>query len=273
VYKFWYFNFNEVFSIFISFCNKEKKITNWNIHHIPINNQLTVVKYTMVDPRRVIGSIVTAKACHVMSMVECARRYGSNKSTKVLEGVIVEVVVVRNVGNNRTTTNITADYSLTDCVKRATLNIRCVTAKRVEVTEEEEGAMISEASMTQNNAVGDNAFLVDRTVVLTGLEDALRTPPTLACQSEASTSSESPSNTIDTLFPVETNTNNHATTTTPRSVEATNITFTAHGQNWYTDDTTDCFLFVLGELELLLEIFLVLEVMPVKGCQDLTSLC
>jgi hypothetical protein len=179
VCKFWYFDFNEVFSILIRFCNEEKKSTNWN--HIPISNQLTVVIYTMVDPRRVIGSIVTAKACHVMSMAECARLYGPNKSTKLLEGAIVEVVVVCNVGNNQTTTNIATDYSLTDCVKCATLNIQCVTAKRTEVDEEEEGATISETSLAQNSAGGDNAFLVSRTVVLTEREDATSIPPTLAC--------------------------------------------------------------------------------------------
>jgi Transposase IS4 len=190
----------------------------------------------MVDPRRVIGSIVIAKACHVMSLVECARRYGSNKSTKILEGVVAEVVVVRNAGNNRTTTNITADYSLTDCVKRATLNIRCVTAKRVEEAEEEEEATISEDLTAQNNAVGDNAVLASRAVALTELEVIPRTPPALARQSDASTSTESPSNSTYTLFPIETVANIHATTTTPRSAAATNITHTAHGQNWYTDD-------------------------------------
>jgi hypothetical protein len=50
------------------------------------------------------------------------------------------------------------------------------------------------------------------------------------------TSSKSPINSTYTLFLVETNTNNHATTTKPISVEATNITFTAHGQNRYTDE-------------------------------------
>ena len=40
-----------------------------------------------------IGSYCTAKAIHVMHLSECARRYGSEKKTKMLNG---EVVNTRN---------------------------------------------------------------------------------------------------------------------------------------------------------------------------------
>ena len=39
--------------------------------------------------RFVIGECVTAKAIHVLHLSECARRYGSDKKTKQLVGLVV----------------------------------------------------------------------------------------------------------------------------------------------------------------------------------------
>ena len=39
--------------------------------------------------RFVIGKFVTAKAIHVLHLPECARRYGSDKKTKRLVGLVV----------------------------------------------------------------------------------------------------------------------------------------------------------------------------------------
>ena len=39
--------------------------------------------------RFVIGECVTAKAMHVLHLSECARRYGSEKKTKRLVGLVV----------------------------------------------------------------------------------------------------------------------------------------------------------------------------------------
>ena len=36
------------------------------------------------DPRRIVGSMVEAKACHVTNLVECSRHYVSNSKTKRL---------------------------------------------------------------------------------------------------------------------------------------------------------------------------------------------
>ena len=44
-----------------------------------------------LDPRRVIGNTVYAKAIHVTNHSECAQRYGSNKKYKLLKGVVLEV--------------------------------------------------------------------------------------------------------------------------------------------------------------------------------------
>jgi Transposase IS4 len=119
-----------------------------------LNNQLKLLKGTMVDPHRVVGNTITAKACHVTNLAECARRYGSNKSTKLLDGVVIEVAVVQNHGNNRTTTNIIADYNLGDCVKRASHNIRCIQAK------ETAGAAFDEETIP-DDAVVENRLVND----------------------------------------------------------------------------------------------------------------
>jgi Transposase IS4 len=99
-----------------------------------------------MDARRTIGSVIEAKACHVTSLAECARRYGAQKSTKFVEGVVVDVENIRNLETSRTKTMITADYSLGGgVVKRVKLNIRSI--RTVAVVEEGAGADLE----TNNN--------------------------------------------------------------------------------------------------------------------------
>ena len=50
-----------------------------------------------VDPRRIVGSIVEAKACHVMNLAECSRCYGSNSKTKRVQGIVTHVEVIKNL--------------------------------------------------------------------------------------------------------------------------------------------------------------------------------
>ena len=79
------------------------------------------------DPRRIVGSMVEAKACHVTNLAECARRYGLNSKTKRVQGIVTHVEVIKNSTTNRTTTFVTAAYDLggtTICPCR--LNIRSV---------------------------------------------------------------------------------------------------------------------------------------------------
>src|SRR5687767_6116742 len=45
----------------------------------------------LMDSRKVIGSRVVAKACHVTSLSECSCRYGRNKKTKEVVGTVVAV--------------------------------------------------------------------------------------------------------------------------------------------------------------------------------------
>ena len=78
----------------------------------------------MADPRRVTGSIVIAKACHVTNLAECARRYGANKSTKMVEGVVVDIITNRRDPAKKAVTEIVADYDLGGgAIKRAIINI------------------------------------------------------------------------------------------------------------------------------------------------------
>ncbi len=67
---------------------------------------------TMVDPQRVTGSIVITKACHVTNLAECARCYGANKSTKMVEGIVVDVITNRRDPANKAVTEVIADYDL-----------------------------------------------------------------------------------------------------------------------------------------------------------------
>ena len=64
------------------------------------------------DPQRNVGSMVEAKACHVMNLAECLRRYGSNSKMKRVQGIMTHVEVIKNLTTNRTTTFVTAAYNL-----------------------------------------------------------------------------------------------------------------------------------------------------------------
>ncbi len=76
------------------------------------------------DPRRVVGALVTAKAIHVTSEIECHRRFGHEKKTTWVVGVVTAVNVKHNEGRNRTTTTIVADYDLGfDTIRRKELNL------------------------------------------------------------------------------------------------------------------------------------------------------
>ena len=55
------------------------------------------------DPRRIVGSMVEVKACHVTNLAECSCRYGSNSKTKRVQGIMTYVEVIKNSTTNRTT--------------------------------------------------------------------------------------------------------------------------------------------------------------------------
>jgi hypothetical protein len=66
----------------------------------------------MVDPRKVVGNHIRAKAKHVTSDAECKRRYGSNWNTKMLYGVVVDVENIVNPTTKTRNRMITGTYNL-----------------------------------------------------------------------------------------------------------------------------------------------------------------
>ena len=64
------------------------------------------------DPRRIVGSRVEVKACHVTNLAECLRRYGSNSKTKRVQGIMTHVELIKNLTTNSTMTFVTAAYDL-----------------------------------------------------------------------------------------------------------------------------------------------------------------
>jgi hypothetical protein len=63
------------------------------IIHFSSDSKATTSRTNLVvrDNRRIVGSIVHAKAFHVTNEAECGRRCGRNKSTKLVQGQVDEV--------------------------------------------------------------------------------------------------------------------------------------------------------------------------------------
>ena len=100
-------------------CSDTSKINNTTVCILFYNLRTILGQYTSPppsimadDPRRIVGSMVEAKACHVTNLAECARRYGSNSKTKKVQGIVTHVEVIKNSTTNRTTTFVTAAYDL-----------------------------------------------------------------------------------------------------------------------------------------------------------------
>ena len=82
-----------------------------------------------VDPRRIVGSMVEVKACHVTNLAECSCCYGSNSKTKRVQGIVTHVEVIKNSTTNRMMTFVTATYDLGGMmIHPCGLNIRSVKA-------------------------------------------------------------------------------------------------------------------------------------------------
>ena len=99
-------------------CSDTSKIDNTTVC-IFYNLQTILGQYTSpppsimaTDPRRIVGNMVEAKACHVTNLAECARHYWSNSKTKKVQGIVTDVEVIKNSTTNRMTTFETAAYDL-----------------------------------------------------------------------------------------------------------------------------------------------------------------
>ena len=49
-----------------------------------------------IDQRRIIGTPITTKACHVSNLAEYTSRYGSNKKKTMLWGTVADVTETCN---------------------------------------------------------------------------------------------------------------------------------------------------------------------------------
>ena len=77
------------------------------------------------DPRKVVGSIITAKAIHVTNGAECSRHYGANRDVNMIPGTVIEVINTLNLETPQTPCSIVGGYYDLGggTIKRATLNI------------------------------------------------------------------------------------------------------------------------------------------------------
>ena len=88
-----------------------------------------------LDPRKVVGNVVLAKACHITSDAECKRLYGSNWNTKMVQGTIVRAYQHTNISNRRYCWFVVANYELTaGRIKEKELAMRNVVAERPVMT-------------------------------------------------------------------------------------------------------------------------------------------
>ena len=177
------------------------------------------------DPRRIVGSMVEAKACHVTNLVECARHYGSNSKTKRVQGVVTHVEVVKNAMTNRTTTFVMAAYDLGGTMIRLSrLNIRSVTAVPPHTA-----ATVPTATGTLLGSTDDDSTMTEVTTPPAPPE------PTLEAPTNANTSSEEPTEPVVRGTPPLTDENNNnliANNNTPLPEAAA----TVHDQEWFVDD-------------------------------------
>ena len=78
------------------------------------------------DVRRIIGSKIHALAKHVTSEQECRRLFGSNWSTKLVEGEVVSSYDGRKPGGGRANWIVVGKYIVQNREKTVQLNIRSV---------------------------------------------------------------------------------------------------------------------------------------------------
>jgi hypothetical protein len=81
----------------------------------------------MADPRTIIGSLVSTKACHVTNLADSTRRYGANAKTKLVVGVVLSSTSNVAPCGHHALTFVTASYTFGGgVVRRKTLVIRSV---------------------------------------------------------------------------------------------------------------------------------------------------
>ena len=181
-----------------------------------------------VDPRRIVGSMVEAKACHVPNLAECSHCYGSNSKTKRVQGIMTHVEVIKNSTTNRTTTFVTAAYNLGGTmIHPSRLNIRSVKA------------VPTPTAATVTTAGGALLGSTDRDLTTTEvMTPPAATAPRLEAPTNVDTLLEEP--TVAVLReppPLTTKNNNNIIANNdiplPQHIEAAAM---VHDQEWFVDD-------------------------------------
>ena len=177
------------------------------------------------DPRRIVSSMVEAKACHVTNLAECSRRYGSNSKTKRVQGIVTHVEVIKNSTTNRTTTFVTAAYDLGGMtIHPCRLNIRSVKA----VPTPTAATVPTGGGALLRSTDGDSTT----TEVST---QPTATLPTLVALSNTNTSLEQPTVAVARETPPLTTENNNnviANNDTPLPEVAAMV----HNEEWFVDN-------------------------------------
>ena len=180
------------------------------------------------DPQRIVSSMVEAKACHVMNLAECSRRYGSNSKTKRVQGIMTHVEVIKNSTTNRTMTFVTAAYNLGGMMIRpCRLNIQSVKAvptPTAATITTAGGALLgsTDGDSTMTEVMIPPAATEPTLEVLTNV-NALLEEPTVAVLREPPTLTTKNNNNIIA--------NND--TPLPQHTEAAAM---VHNQEWFVDD-------------------------------------
>ena len=177
------------------------------------------------NPRLIVGSMVEAKACHVMNLAECSRRYGLNSKTKRVQGIVTHVEVIKNLTTNRMTTFVTAAYYLGGtAIHPCRLNICSVKAVPTPTA--------ATATTAGGALLGSTDGYSTTTEVMT---PPTATEPTLEPLLNTNTSSEEPTVAVLRETPPLTTKNNNnivANNDTPLPEVAAMV----HDQEWFMDD-------------------------------------
>jgi hypothetical protein len=86
------------------------------------------------DLRKVVGSAITCKATHVVALPECNRRFSALAKTKILNGIVHNVIVDKSNPTSRVQTYIEAKFDLENGrSKIVKVHLRYVLLKEIEV--------------------------------------------------------------------------------------------------------------------------------------------
>jgi Transposase IS4 len=171
----------------------------------------------VVDPRKVIGCRISAKACHVLSDGHCRRRYGILSKEKVLYGHVTDVLLIaKEGGTGQRTTYVVGSFDLGDCFKTKQLPLTLVKDN----TQGEVAADAAAPTTTNPTTIATIATIATNTTIppttptigITTIPTINNTPPVLAHQTTPQSAA---------TFP---------------AVASPGPTATAHDENWFVDN-------------------------------------